>query len=78
MTTARLFQNGGSQAVRLPRDCRFDGDSVFVHRQGNVVVLLPGNDPYRTMIDAAGTFDKDVFAGGRRQPAQKARKSFDG
>lgn len=64
--------------MRLPRDCRFDGDRVFVKRQGNVVVLLPANDPYRAMIDAAGKFDADVFAGGRRQPAHRARKSFDG
>ncbi len=77
MTTARLFQNGGSQAVRLPRDFRFEGDRVFIKRQGNVIVLLPAKDSYRSMLDAAGKFDEDVFGGGRRQPLQKTRKSFD-
>ena len=39
-TRAKLFRNGGSQAVRLPKECRFatQGD-VFVHRQGRRVIL---------------------------------------
>ena len=41
MKTAKIFQNGRSQAVRLPKDFRFDGDEVFVHKVGNAVVLLP-------------------------------------
>jgi antitoxin VapB len=42
-TLAKLFQNGGSQAVRLPRECRFpdDADEVVVRREGRRVVLEP-------------------------------------
>ncbi len=40
MKTARIFQNGRSQAVRLPKDFRFEGDEIFVHKVGNAVVLL--------------------------------------
>ena len=41
MVTAKLFQNGQSQAVRLPKTYRFKGDKVIVKRVGDAVVLLP-------------------------------------
>ena len=40
---AKLFQNGGSQAVRLPKEFRFDTDTVLVHREGEAVILEPGD-----------------------------------
>jgi antitoxin VapB len=39
--TAKLFKNGRSQAVRLPKDFRFPGDEVYIEKRGNVVVLRP-------------------------------------
>jgi len=39
--TAKLFKNGRSQAVRLPREFRFPGDEVFIERRGGVVILRP-------------------------------------
>lgn len=41
MTTAKLFQNGRSQAVRLPKAFRFDGDEVTIKRVSNGVLLIP-------------------------------------
>ncbi len=41
MKTAKLFKHGGSQAVRLPKDFRFQGTEVLVERQGETVVLRP-------------------------------------
>jgi virulence-associated protein VagC len=38
---ATLFTNGGSQAVRLPRECRFDGKVVEVWREGSRVIIEP-------------------------------------
>lgn len=38
---AKLFWNGRSQAVRLPREFRFEGDEVEIHREGNAVILEP-------------------------------------
>jgi antitoxin VapB len=40
-TIAKLFINGGSQAVRLPKEFRFEGDEVSVRRLGESVVLSP-------------------------------------
>ncbi|GIV69118.1 antitoxin [Caldilinea sp.] len=39
METARLFYSGSSQAVRLPKEYRFDGDRVYIKRLGNAVIL---------------------------------------
>ena len=41
MTTAKLFRNGRSQAVRLPKEFRFEGHEVRVRREGEAVVLEP-------------------------------------
>lgn len=41
MQTARIFTNGNSQAVRLPKDFRFEDDEVVIKKLGDIVVLLP-------------------------------------
>ena len=41
---ARIFKTGRSQAVRLPKEFRFDSDTVLVHREGSAVVLEPARD----------------------------------
>ncbi|MGI9295835.1 MAG: antitoxin [Pseudomonadales bacterium] len=41
MLIAKLFAKGNSQAVRLPKSCRFDGDEVVVKKIGDAVLLLP-------------------------------------
>lgn len=40
-TVAKIFKNGNSQAVRLPKEFRFDGGEIFVRRDGDSVVLYP-------------------------------------
>lgn len=39
--TAKIFANGSSQAVRLPKECRFDGQEVYIRKEGNKVILSP-------------------------------------
>jgi antitoxin VapB len=41
---ARIFKSGRSQAVRLPKEFRFDGETVLVHREGSAVILEPARD----------------------------------
>ena len=41
MMTAKLFENGRSQAVRLPKECQFAGDEVAVNKIGDIVILVP-------------------------------------
>lgn len=73
MNTAKLFVNGNSQAVRLPKEYRFQGDEVVIKRMGNAVVLLPKDDPWKVMFDALTEFPED-FKMVREQPETQERE----
>jgi len=73
MNTAKIFQNGRSQAVRLPKDFRFDGNEVFVHKVGNAVVLLPVQHSWDTLFESLGKFSEDFMSDGRQQPLAQER-----
>ena len=75
METAKLFWNGRSQAVRLPRHFRFQGDRVFVKRMGNAVVLLPYHDSWQALFESIDQFSDD-FMDDREQPPQQQRESL--
>jgi antitoxin VapB len=62
MQTAKLFPNGASQAVRLPKEFRFQGDRVFIRRMGDAVVLMPYHAPWRTLFDSLERFSPDFAA----------------
>jgi antitoxin VapB len=76
MKTAKLFMNGQSQAVRLPKEFRFGGDSVFIQHLGSCVVLVPKDDPWQSMFDATKRFSSDFMAD-RDQGEQQERESLD-
>jgi antitoxin VapB len=73
MDTARIFQNGRSQAVRLPKEYRFEGEQVFIKKVGDVVMLLPYQDGWQTLFDSLGQFSDD-FMQAHQQPEQQARE----
>ena len=75
MQQAKLFQNGQSQAVRLPKEFRFEGDCVAIKRVGRAVVLLPYNEPWETLFDALSEFSSD-FMDERNQPPLDVREDF--
>jgi len=75
MPIAKLFKNGNSQAVRLPKDYRFEGDEVYINRVGNMIVLIPKNDPWSSLINSMGTFSDD-FMSERNQGKYEERKSL--
>ncbi len=74
MQIAKLFQNGKSQAVRLPKEFRFAGDKVFIKRVGNAVVLLPYDDSWQPLFQSLDKFTED-FMNDREQPPQQSRES---
>ncbi len=77
METARLFKNGQSQAVRLPKDFRFEGEKVFIKRVGNAVVLIPYQDSWETLFESLDQFSDD-FMNEREQPAPQEREDLFG
>lgn len=73
MNIAKLFTHGGSQAVRLPKEFRFDGTEVHVRRVGDEVVLSPRPPAdVQAMLDALDAFEPGVRLE-REQPAQQVR-----
>ena len=61
MEKAKVFLNGGSQAVRLPKDCRFDDDEVLVNKIGGMVILMPKSNPWATMSEGLEMFSDDYL-----------------
>ena len=60
-TRAKLFQNGGSQAVRLPKECRFTAQrEVLVHREGRRVILEPTDEWSDAFKACLGSWEDDV------------------
>ena len=75
MKTAKLFQNGQSQAVRLPKEFRFDDSEVFIKKTGNVVQLIPRTDSWDSLFGSLKKFTRD-FMSERKQPELDARENF--
>lgn len=77
MKTAKLFMNGQSQAVRLPKEFRFMGDEVFIKKVGSAVVLMPEKNSWDALVDSLGRFTPEFMAD-RAQPRNKdKRESWD-
>lgn len=74
METAKLFTNGRSQAVRLPKAFRFEGEEVFIKRVGDAVVLLPRHG-WNTLFEGLEAFEPG-FTMERMQPPQDVREAL--
>lgn len=75
LKTAKLFQNGQSQAVRLPKEFRFDGTQVFIKKMGNTVMLIPYQEPWQSLFDSLDLFSDD-FMESREQPESQIRENI--
>ena len=76
METAKIFPNGGSQAVRLPKSCRFEGSEIAINRIGNVAILIPKDDPWACFETGMMMFSDDVFADGRPEYTESEREAL--
>ena len=77
MDTAKIFQNGKSQAIRLPKEYRFEGTKVYVKRIGNAVVLIPEHDSWQTLIESLGQFSDDFMVERQQPPIQDRAELFE-
>ncbi len=75
MQTAKLFTNGRSQAVRLPKECRLPGSDVYVKKFENIVIIIPKDDPWASLIDSLERFSDDYMSD-RNQPARQKREAL--
>ncbi len=76
MTYARIFQSGNSQAVRLPKEFRFEVDQVEIFRRGDEVVLRERPASAATIFDALASLPEDFMAEGRQDAPPQEREGF--
>ena len=72
MQIAKLFKNGRSQAVRLPKEYRLDGTDVFITSLDGVIMLIPRKTPWAGFVASLKRFTGD-FMEEREQPALEQR-----
>ena len=74
--TAKLFQNGHSQALRLPKEFRFAGKQVFIKKMGEMVLLIPQHYTWQSWFEGLDMFSSD-FMSQRTQPTQSREPFFE-
>lgn len=76
MKKAKIFQNGRSQAVRLPKEFRFSGDDVYIKQVGQVILLIPTKtNLWEAWGENMASFTTD-FMSDRNQPEQQCREEL--
>lgn len=65
MEIAKVFENGRSQAVRIPQKYRFNVDEVVIRKLGDAVLLVPKDKVWETFMNGLNGFSDDFFAEGR-------------
>lgn len=74
MDRAKLFQNGSSQAVRLPKEFRIPGNEVKIFKQGKRVILEPIEATWDPLFESLSEFPEDFLKEGRSQPGMQKRE----
>ena len=68
MAITRIFQNGNSQALRIPQEMRTDKKEYCISKIGDIYIAYPSDDPWATVRQVIGTFPED-FMEDRYQPS---------
>ena len=76
MQTARLFLNGRSQAVRLPKEYQFNGENVYIQRVGEAVILFPVDKEWEVFMHGLNNFSNDYMSEGRFQGMDQDREEI--
>jgi len=77
MERAKIFWSGRSQAVRLPKDCRFQGEAVRIRRHGSAVILEPLGEDWTWLDSVVAQLDEDFVQAVNEQPEQQERPALD-
>lgn len=77
MSTAKIFWSGRSQAVRLPKEFRFDTDEVRIRRQGSAVILEPVAKDWDWLDKLSGSVDEDFETAVNEKVEDQKRPALD-
>ena len=73
MKTAKVFKSGNSQAVRIPKEFRLEGEEVEIRKQGGSLILRPRKKSWAALIESLNKFSDDFMEDGRHQPPPQTR-----
>ena len=75
ITTAKIFTNGRSQAIRLPKEYRFNDTEVYINKIDDIVIIIPKEKKKEILLKSLDKFTDD-FMDDRNQPKLQKRKSI--
>ena len=76
MMMAKIFENGRSQAVRLPKEYRFRDEEVAINKIGDIVMLIPKENKWSGFLDSLNLFSEDFMSDGREQSMAQERDAL--
>lgn len=76
MLATRVFQNGNSQAIRIPQELRTDKKDYLINKIGDVYVAYPKDDPWAVSRKLIGTFPEDFMNDRGQPPYNDVREEF--
>lgn len=71
---AKVFISGNSQAVRLPKEYRIESDTIYIHREGNSIILTPRPNSWDGFLDGCQRLSSDFSTNGAQLPDDIPRK----
>lgn len=75
MNTVKIFKNGRSQAIRLPKEYRLKGKEAYINKMGDVIIIMPKEANWQTLFTSLGQFTDDIFEQ-REQPELENREDL--
>ena len=77
MMTTKVFNNGNSQAIRIPKEYRFAQDEVCISKIGSAVIIFQRDDRFKVLMESLNEFTADFLEDGRpTQLSQAERQAF--
>ncbi len=76
MMTAKVFENGRSQAVRLPKEYRFNDEEVAINKIGDIVILMPKDNKWSGFLNSLNLFSEDFMNDGRDKSVNQERETL--
>ena len=76
MTIGKVFMTGRSQAIRLPKQYRFETEEVMMNKIGDVLMVIPADKAKEIFLESLEEFTEDFMMNGREQPEDTEREVF--
>lgn len=77
MDIAKVFENGRSQAVRLPKEYRFEESEVYIKKIDDIVLLIPKKSTSWKIFESSVNYFTEDFLPERRQPKTQKREDIE-